>query len=224
MPAINKQIIDAFNFRFACRDYDANKKISQEDFQVILESARLSPTSFGLEPFSIVVVQNPKYRQMIFDHAWGAKKAVKEASHFVFLLARRGADMKPGTPFLDHMMKDIAQLPDDLYTTYKWAIQHHGDVEFGFYESEARTFDWAAKQAYIVMGNMMTAAAFQGIDSLAIEGFDMAECDALFGDQEGLYDTKHFGLAAMLAFGYRAEEPHRAKSRRPMDEVVSWVE
>ena len=223
MTDVNKQILDAFNFRYACRAYDPAKKISEEDFNVILEAARLSPTSFGLEPFNIVVVQNPELRQKIHDNAWGAQKAVKEASHFVFLLARKAADMKPGTPFLDHVMKDISQLPDDLYETYKGALQHHGDVEFGFYESDARTFDWAAKQAYIVMGNMMTAAAFQGIDSLAIEGFDMKHIDSLFGDQEGLYDTNHFGIAAMIAFGYRAEAPHRAKTRRPMDEIVSWA-
>ena len=223
MTAIDTQILKAFNFRFACRSYDPAKKISDEDFNIILEAARLSPTSFGLEPFNILVVQNPALRQKIYDNAWGAQKAVKEASHFVFLLARKADDMKPGTEFLDHIMKDITGLPDDLYNTYKSAIQHHGDVEFGFYESDERTFDWAAKQAYIVMGNMMTAAALKGIDSLAIEGFDMAECDTVFGDQEGLYDTKHVGLAAMIAFGYRSKEPHREKTRRPMDEIVSWV-
>lgn len=60
MTDINKQILDAFNFRFACRKFDLHKTISQEDFALILEAARLSPTSFGLEPFSLVVVQNPK--------------------------------------------------------------------------------------------------------------------------------------------------------------------
>jgi Nitroreductase len=223
MTDINKQILDAFNFRFACRKFDPHKTISQEDFALILEAARLSPTSFGLEPFSLLVVQNPKYRQIIFDHAWGAQKAVKEASHFVFLLARRAADLQPGSPYLDHIMKDIEQLPDDLYTAYRGAIQNHGDVDFGFYKSEESTFDWAAKQAYIVMGNMMTVAALKGIDSLAIEGFNQKDLDGLFGDQEGLYDTKHFGMAAMMAFGYRKEGPSRPKTRRPMDEVVSWV-
>lgn len=223
MNTVQQQIIKAFQFRYACRNFDATRHISEDEFRTILEAARLSPTSFGLEPFNLLVVQNPKYRQMIYDNAWGAQKAVKEASHFVFLLARKRDDLRPGSSYLDHMMKDIAQLPDDLYKTYKEAIQHHGDVEFGFYESEERTIDWAAKQAYIVMGNMMMAAALQGIDSLAIEGFNIKEVDALFGDQEQLYDTRHFSLACMIAFGYRQENPQRPKTRRPMEEIVTWI-
>ncbi len=74
------------------------------------------------------------------------------------------------------------------------------------------------------MANMMTMAAYEGLDSCALEGFNQDKMTAFLGDELGLFDTKHFGISVMAAFGYRGEEPHRNKTRRTLDEIVKVVE
>ena len=81
---LDKQaILDAYQFRHACKAYDPARKISDDDFRFILETGRLSPSSFGLEPWRFVVVQEPQTRALIRDMAWGAREKVMECSHAV---------------------------------------------------------------------------------------------------------------------------------------------
>lgn len=71
---MDKQIIlDAFMFRHACKEFDPDVKISEEDFLFILETARLSPSSFGFEPWQFLVVQDMKFRTKLLPHTWGGR-------------------------------------------------------------------------------------------------------------------------------------------------------
>ena len=88
-------------------------------------------------------------------------------------------------------------------------------------ESERATFDWAAKQAYIALGNMMTTAAMLGIDSCPVEGFKAKEVEKIAADLLGV-DTETFGVAVMVAFGYRTADPEREKTRQNMEDIVTW--
>ena len=139
-----KVLLEAMKYRYATKKFDPEKIISDEDFETLLEAARLSPTSFGMEPWKIL-------------------------------------------------------------------------------DSERTALDWTSKQAYIVMANMMTMAAYMGIDSCPLEGFNPADMTRLLGEEHHLFDTRHYGIAVMAAFGYRAETPHRDKSRKPLSESVEWV-
>lgn len=87
-------------------------------------------------------------------------------------------------------------------------------------DSDKKLFDWAAKQCYIALGNMMTAAALIGIDSCPIEGFHEVKVEKVLTEEFGI-DTKNYGLSYMLAFGYRKEE-QPPKARRSIDEIVTW--
>ncbi|MNC06764.1 putative NAD(P)H nitroreductase YfkO [compost metagenome] len=82
-------------------------------------------------------------------------------------------------------------------------------------------FEWGARQTYLALGNMMTAAAQIGIDSCPIEGFDKLKIEEILA-AEGIMDPEHFGIACMVAFGSRLNEP-RGKTRRSADQVVQWV-
>jgi nitroreductase len=75
--SLNKQeIIEAYWFRHACKEFDSAQKISAEDFDFILETGRLSPSSFGLEPWKFLVVQNLELREKLREHAWGGQKTI----------------------------------------------------------------------------------------------------------------------------------------------------
>lgn len=86
--ALKEDILNAYQFRHATKEFDPNKKIPEEDFKFILETGRLSPSSFGFEPWRFVVVQNQELREKIKNTAWGAFGKLPEASHFVLILAR----------------------------------------------------------------------------------------------------------------------------------------
>jgi nitroreductase len=220
---VNKeQILEAYRFRHACKEFDASKHIPKEDFDFLLETARLSPSSFGFEPWKLLVLQNPELRAKLLPVTWGAQKQLPTASHYVILLARTKQGMLVDSTHIQHMMKDIQQLPPEV-------VQRKGDIYHNFLESdfnilsnERAMFEWACRQTYIVLGNMMTAAAQIGIDSCPVEGFDKEKVEAILRE-EGLLTGDEFGISCMVAFGYRKNEP-RAKTRQPLEQIVEWIE
>ncbi|MBL1704567.1 NAD(P)H-dependent oxidoreductase, partial [Klebsiella pneumoniae] len=96
------------------------------------------------------------------------------------------------------------------------------ETDFNLLQSDRAVFDWASKQTYIALGNMMTSAAQIGIDSCPIEGFDKEKVDSLLR-QEGMIKEDNFEVSVMVAFGYRKEEPKRDKTRQTMDTIVEWI-
>ncbi len=216
-----QELMDAFNFRHATKTFDPAKKISEEDFHIILEAGRLSPSSIGYEPWKFLVVQNREIREKLREVSSGAQGQFPTASHFVIILARKNAT--PESDYGQHILKSVKKVPDDKMEQMVKAYQHFQGVNLNLYESERALFDWASKQTYIALGNMLTAAALIGIDSCPIEGFHMEKVNEVL-ENEGLLDRENFSVSVMAAFGYRAEEPHREKSRQSQDEVVQWVD
>lgn len=213
-------IIDAFNFRHATKQFNPDKKVSDADFQTILEAGRLSPSSIGSEPWRFVVVQNEEMREKLKEVAPGAIGKLETASHFVILLARR--NVKADSDYFRHMLTDIQKVPDEKLEDMVKAFTSFQNDNLDLYESERSLWDWASKQTYIALGNMMTAAALLGVDSCPMEGFKMKEMTKFLED-EGIMNSEYFLPSVMVAFGYRKEDPKRDKTRQSQDEVVEWV-
>ena len=89
-------------------------------------------------------------------------------------------------------------------------------------ENDRTLFDWTSKQTYIALANMMTGAALIGIDSCPIEGFNYAEVNRILA-QTGAYDAEKYAVSVAVTFGYRAKDI-RPKSRKPLNEIVHWIE
>lgn len=215
------KLLEAYRFRYACKEFDPDKKISDEDFNFILETGILSPSSFGWEPWKFIVVQNSELRDKLKEFSWGAKRQLPTASHFVLLLARKSVDTKASSDYVKHIAEDIQKLPKDIVDMkldfYKNFQQNDFDLT-----DERKLFDWASKQLYIPLANMMTSAAQIGIDSCPIEGFNREKLEQIL-EKEGI-DTAHFGLAVMVAFGYRAKDTRvPEKTRQPIGTVVEWI-
>ena len=217
----NEQILGVFRFRHACKRFDASRAVSDDDFRTILEAARLSPTSFGFEPWKMIVLSDPAIKQKLYPVCWGAQSSLPGASHFVVLLARKTPDMIYSSSFITHMIRDIQHNPPEVEAQRREKYHSFQAEDFTLLESDRAMFDWAGKQTYLVLANMLTAAAYLGIDSCPIEGFHRANVDALLAE-EGLFDPAHFGVSVMAAFGYRAEPPHRAKTRQPLEDLIIW--
>lgn len=89
-------------------------KISEEDFRFILETGRLSPSSFGFEPWKFLVIENPKIKALIRDTAWGAKDKVMDCSHFVVVLVRQPETLLADGEYVQHMMRDVHHIPEEM--------------------------------------------------------------------------------------------------------------
>lgn len=221
MQKRKEEILKAHAYRRAIKVFEEDQKISDEDFEFILEVGRRSPSSFGWEPWKFVVVQNKELRKKLSEPSWGAQKQLASASHFVILLARKGDEMRVGSEYLKYKSQEVDKLPADIEEMKLGFFKNFMENEFDLTD-DRKIFDWACKQVYLPFANMMTAAAQIGIDSCPIEGFDRTSVESIL-DGEGIIDTQRLGVAAMVAFGYKKEDSPFPQSRFPMAEVVEWV-
>lgn len=215
-----QEILDAFTFRHATKEFDPTKKISDEDFQFILETGRLSPSSVGYEPWKFLVVENEELKNKLKAVSWGAQGQIPTASHFVIILAR--TDARYDSEYVLDLQKNVKKVPNDVLETLMPRYKDFQENDFHLFESKRALFDWASKQSYIALGNMMTSAAQIGIDSCPIEGFNYDQVHEIL-KEEGVLEDGKYDISVMVAFGYRIHEPKREKTRRSMDQVVQWV-
>ncbi len=223
MNTIEKKhdILQAFNHRHATKSFDPSKKISEDDFNFILETARLSPSSLGYEPWKFLIVQNKQLREKIKAVSFGAQGQLPTASHFVIILAKSNA--RTDSDYVQQLMTDTKKVPSDTLLRMNQAYQNFQENDLRLFENDRALFDWASKQTYIALGNMLTAAAQIGIDSCPIEGFNYEKVNEIL-DNEGLLEDRSYQVSVMAAFGYRVDEPSRIKNRREYDSVIQWIE
>lgn len=216
---IKAQFLEAMRFRHATKEYDASRKISEEDFDYILEVGRLSPSSLGSEPWKFLVIQDAVLREKMMEVAPGAAEKLKTASHFVVILSRKA--VRYDSTYLVNHMRTVQHYPEDMIdgiTTQYKRFQEGKNI----LRNDQALDDWSAKQTYIALGNMLTAAAMIGIDSTPMEGFNADQMNTLLA-AEGLLEDGNYEASVLAAFGYRATEPARPKTRKKMDEVVTWI-
>lgn len=216
---IKAQMLEAMNFRHATKEYDKSKKISDEDFNYILEAGRLSPSSLGSEPWKFLVVQNPELREKMMDVASGAVEKLKTASHFVVILSRKG--VRYDSEYLLNHMRTVQHYPEEMLDTIIDQYKRFQESK-NIIDNDRTLDDWSAKQTYIALANMIVAAGLIGIDSSPMEGFHANKLDALLAE-EGLLENGAYSPSVLVAFGYRKADPKRPKTRRPLEDVVEWA-
>ncbi len=218
-PISKQQVLDAFTFRAATRRYDTTRKVTREDMEYLLELARLSPSSVGSEPWKFLVIQQPEIRQKLKPVSWGMATQIDDASYLVVILAKKNA--RYDSTFFRTSLEKRGLTEEQMDKTLAMYQQFQRD-DMEILENERALFDWTSKQTYIALANMMTGAALIGIDSCPIEGFNYAQVNHILAE-EGLFDPHEWGVSVMVTFGYRAKEI-KSKYRKPIDEVVQWVE
>jgi len=215
-----KDIINAFQYRHATKEFDVHRKLTDDDINFILQIANLSPSSFGFEPWHFVVVENPALRDALRPVVTGAPLRLNTASHFVLGLTMKAHMTKWDSHYIMQMMREVKQFPEHIIKRYLELYREFQEHDFVL-DTDRKLFDWASKQCYIALGNMLTAAAMVGIDSCPIEGFIKEKAEVLLKEKFGV-DTDNYGLSYMVSFGYRKEEPKRPKIRRDLKDMVTW--
>lgn len=210
---MQEQILKALGWRYAVQNFDGTKKIGESELETILESGRLTPSSFGLEPWKFIVIENAEIRQKIQAASYGQPK-VSEASHLVVIARRTDAREKIVGERITRTAK-IQNQEESSLDGFKQML----DGVIGS-RDDAALDAWNARQAYIALGMMMETASLLGVDNAAMEGFDPSAVDEILGLKE-----KNLTSTVMLALGYRGEDAsaERPKVRRDFDEVVEFV-
>ncbi len=208
---IQNAFTKAMDFRHACKLFDETKKIPDETMRYILEAGHKSPSSFGMEGWKFLVITNEELKAKLRPACWNQMQ-ITSCSHLVVILSAI-ENLRPssGVP-----AKRFARrpLPPERIEAY---MELYGTFLSDTFSTDAKTLAWGARQTYIALANMMTAAAFEGIDSCPIEGFEKERVEEILG-----LDTSKFQLSVIVPFGYRVNtQPEQI--RLPFDEVVEFI-
>ena len=221
MSVTAADILACANFRHACKAYDPARRISEDDFQTLLQAALLAPSSFGLEPWRLLVIERPALRQHIAEHAWGAGAKATDCSHVVAFIVQLEPLLSPASGEPQRIFRERQRVEGQALEQRCKNFERFAKSDFTLVGHPRAFYDWACKQSYIAMANMLTAAAWLGIDSTPIEGFELESMNAHLA-REVPYNPEHYKLAVMACFGYRLGAP-RPKTRRTLEEAVQRV-
>ncbi|WP_273451966.1 NAD(P)H-dependent oxidoreductase [Streptococcus ferus] len=214
---LKKQIRQGIDHRLAVRVY-SDRKITKEDVDFILDAAWLSPSSIGLEAWRFIVLEDDSIKEALKEIAWGDQYQLETASHFVLLIAGKDVRYDSDNVYQSLVRRGLTDEADLKARLARYRSFQESDMHL---DSPRALFDWAAKQTYIALGNMMMTASLMGIDSCPIEGFDYDKVNQLIS-KAGLIDPQKEGIASMLSLGYRLRDPKHPRSRKPREDVVFW--
>lgn len=203
------KIIEDLNWRYATKKFDASKKVSDSDFEIIKESLRLVPSSYGLQPLKFIIVETPQLREQLVKASYGQAQ-VSDASHLIVICAAKFS----GDHVVDEYVANIAATRNlDLEK-----IAGYGDF---MKTSIARMTDeqiiaWNSKQAYIALGQLLHTCASLRIDTTPMEGFDPVAYSNILQIEDG------YSPILVCPIGYRHEEDaaqHQKKVRKSTSEL-----
>jgi nitroreductase len=207
---MNQQtILSSLQWRYATKQFDTTKKISDSDLWVLLESLRLAPSSFGLQPWKFHCITNPELRGKLQKASWNQAQ-ISDASHLLVLTAR--TNMKQAD--IDAYVADIIATRSDQMadiTEAKAGLEGYKKMMEGatLHLPEAQQHQWNIRQCYIALGFLLETAALLGIDSCPMEGISTSEYDAILWLEGSGYSTV---LACPI--GYRSSKDAYAEYKK----------
>jgi nitroreductase len=196
-------LVSAMEWRYAAKSFDPNRKIAPETWAALERSLVLTPSSYGLQPWKFVVVQEQAMRETLRPASWNQRQ-VTECSHYVIFAQKTGLDESYVDKFIQLVASTRGVGLETLSGLRKGIL---GDVVHG--ERSRYIREWAARQCYIALGNFMTSAAVLGIDTCPMEGFEPVKYDDILG-------LGKLGLTATVACaaGYRNPGDRFAQAKK----------
>jgi len=192
-PSNPSSLLNALHWRYATKVFDAHQAIPAEVWAALETALVLTPTSYGLQPYQFLIVQDPAKRAALLPHSWNQKQVV-DAARLVVFTARTemtAADVAK----LIARISEVRGVPVESLNFYRDLML--GDIVNGPRGKVAH--EWAARQGYIALGNLMTSAAVLGVDACPLEGINPVEYDKILGLAGTGYKT-----VVACALGYRA--------------------
>jgi nitroreductase / dihydropteridine reductase len=208
------KLIDALHWRYAVKRMNG-KKLPETKLNAILDATRLSASSMGLQPYTILLVESEELKKKIHPVAFNQPQ-ILESSHLLIFTAWENVTEKDVQDYLDNIVQTRGVTHDSL-EPFKGAM-----LNFINSRSQEEKYQWSARQAYIALGTALTAAAVEEIDATPMEGFDAAAVDEILGLKE-----KGLRSVSILALGCRDAENdymiNAPKVRRNKEELFLEV-
>lgn len=204
-------MLENLRWRYATKKFDPDFVVPDASIDFLIEATRLTASSFGLQPYKLMVIKDKALRQKLIEHSWGQDK-VMNSSHLLLLVTHKNIDETMVNQHLD-LVCEVQKIPAEKLSGYK-------EMMMGFIHnfSPEQRQQWAKHQSYIALGNLLTVLAEMKIDSCPMEGFAATEYDRILG-------LDKMGLTATLALpiGKRASDDTYAqlhKVRKAKDNFV----
>ena len=196
------EFLKMMDFRHACKIFDENQKISDEGMHYVLEVGRKSPSSFGMEAWKFLVITNEALKEKLRPFCWNQPQ-ITTCSHLVVVLAGiESLKVESGVVKKQFMRREM---PEETVNAY---LELYASHLSNVLNDDDKIYQWSARQTYIAAANMMSAAAFIGVDSCPIEGFEKENVEKVLE-----LDTSKFQVALMLPFGHRLnDQPKQLRS------------
>ena len=205
------QLLDDLRWRYATKRFDADRKVSDEDLRKLEEAVNLAATSFGLQPFRLLVISDPEVKEQLRTASYNQPQ-LTECSHVFVFCSMTTMPPEQIDRYVDRIA-EVRDVPREQLNDY--ANYMKGSVAGKSVESIKA---WNQRQAYLGLGTLLAAAAQLRIDSCPMEGIDAGEYDRILGlTDKGLTAT------VIAPVGYRSEDDatqHYAKVRVPLEEMV----
>lgn len=208
----NETLLRQLNWRYATKKFDPTRKISAEDWNTLEQALVLTPSSFGLQPWKFFVVNTPEIREKLVPASWNQRQIV-DASHLLVFAIKK----QLGHREIEAHIKRVAQVRNmalESLQPYQSLMLNklvEGPISLNINA-------WAARQAYIALGNFLTSAAMIGVDTCAIEGLEPEQYDEILG-----LSKRNLATVVACAAGYRAGDDkysNAPKVRFSQSEVI----
>ena len=204
-------VLEHMKWRYAVKKFDSERKLPKEKVERLKEAFNLTATSYGLQPFTLLVIKNKDIQNRLLPHSFGQKQVV-QASHILVICIKDIIDGAYITQYFDQIKK-IRNVSDEIIDPFK------NELVDSFSKKDVDEIkSWSTNQAYLAMGNLLTVCALEKIDSCPMEGFESEAYDQVL-------KLKERGLTSVLVLpiGYRADDDMFAgfkKVRKTIDESV----
>lgn len=210
---MDTQIITALNWRYATKQFDTQKRVTDSDMETLLKVIRLAPSSLGLLPWRALIVTDKAIKEQLRKAAWNQPQ-LTDASHIIVFTARKTMDEAYIDGYLKEVIKTRNMKWEDVSGAYRNMLM--GSIAG---KNDETLFNWNARQAYIALGMLLETAALMKIDACPMEGFDNAQFDTILKLTESEYRT-----VVIAAVGYRSQDDKYAlakKVRLPEEEIIT---
>lgn len=204
---MSSTFLDNINWRFATKQFDPDKKLSEEVLNKVIEATRFAPSSFGLQPYHVYVVGDDSFKAKLKEAGYGQPQFI-DASHVFVFCARTDVNAR-----IEGMIEGMTHGSEEA----KEGMKEYIGMMRGFAEglSAERAVSWAGKQAYIALGFALAACAELKIDACPMEGFSTEEFDKI------LEVPANFKSAVVMTVGYRKEGPKYPKFRYSKEDLFT---
>ena len=202
--------VENLKWRYATKKFNSSKKISNEDFETLKKAIQLTASSYGLQPYKILNIEDKEIRKKLREVSWNQPQ-IEDASHMIVL-----ANI---TDFGDELVDDYFENVIETRNVTKEDVEDYSNTiksTIGQLSQEQKA-QWTAKQAYIVVGNLLSAAAQLRIDACPMEGFQNEEYNKILD-----LNSKNLNAAVVVTLGYRSEEDdtqHYEKVRKSENQL-----